>query len=84
MIWRAQALRQAGYCDACEFMTTAQAAERLVADRKALYRMAARGKLRKVKISARALWHRAEIEGVSAQWTREGRGLFGLPHPRSI
>lgn len=78
LIPRVQALRQAGYCERCEWMTTDEALRRLMIANQTLDRMADRGELRKVKVGHRVLWHRAEIEGAREQMRLKGKGWVGL------
>jgi hypothetical protein len=84
LIPRVQALRQSGYCQACEFLSTAQALEALMVSGRTLGRMADRGELRKVKILTRVLWRRAEIETMREQMRVTGKGWVGLTEAATV
>jgi hypothetical protein len=58
------ALRSAGYCEACEYMTTEQVLRLLMIARSTVIRMAQRGELHRGG-EGRALYHRADVERLS-------------------
>lgn len=60
---RALAMRQAGYCDSCEWMLTWEVIDRLGVNRETVIRMTARGELLQAgKNIPRPLWHRSTVE----------------------
>lgn len=61
VIPRAMALRQAGYCESCEWMTTAQVVRRLLINSRTLRQWTAAGKIPRYG-AWRNLYHRADVE----------------------
>lgn len=58
LIPRAMAMRQAGYCDACEWMTSVEVQRLRIAHRQTLRKHLSRGAL--------PLYHRADVEQFNA------------------
>jgi excisionase family DNA binding protein len=78
IIPRAMALRQAGYCEMCEYMTTAEALALLMVGGNTLSRMYARGELRCARVGRKRLWPRADVVGAYERMRLAGKGWAGL------
>jgi hypothetical protein len=78
LIPRARALRQAGYCDLCEWMTTSDVRQYLMVGPNTPRNWTKQGRIRQAKLNGQPLYHRADIELMRAQWIQEKRGWVGL------
>jgi hypothetical protein len=61
LIPRVMALRQAGYCERCEFMTAVEVMRHTLLSRPTLLAKERRGEWTVVRIDARPLYHRADV-----------------------
>lgn len=61
---RERVLSNAGYCDYCVWMTTAETMRSLVSDPTTMRRWVAKGVLVSIKIVNRRLYHRADVEAL--------------------
>jgi hypothetical protein len=78
MFPRVQALRQAGYCQRCEFMTRAEVVEYLMVGTHTPLLWSWAGKVRTVKIAHRLLFPRADVEHMGARMRATKRSWSAL------
>ena len=78
MTWRAFALRSAGYCEKCEWMTVSEAERATLMSRRHILIYRLNGKWLSVRIGGHVLIHRADVDQTIAQREQNGRGWVGL------
>jgi hypothetical protein len=78
LIPRVQALRQAGYCEACEFMTVEEVMRETLVSWPLLGRLEQRHEWNPVRTCGRLLLHRAEVEHFKARRRAQKKGWFHL------